>query len=218
MAIINTTLWDAAPGRAAEVIGHMAHAKRIHQRLGGTVRALQVQVGGTGSLRFVYALRHADMSAFADFTAATAGDAEWTMFQQTVLGSPSPSATLFSNIIARELPGLEGPFTVTGKSVSVLTQLRMNPGGMEGTLQQIGIVKGIVEKLGASMSVRQAFIAGDNTGGITVAITYADIQAFGKGTDELLADPAYAAVVAQTMAKDAPATIVSRTQAVEVPI
>jgi hypothetical protein len=218
MAIIQTTLWDAAPGRTAEVITHMARAKQIHERLGGTVRALQVQVGGPTSLRLVYALRFADVSAYAALTSAAATDPEWLSFQQTVLGSPSPSATLVNNVVARELPGFEGPFTVTGKSVSVLAQIRVNPGGMEGVMSEFGVTKSIFEKLGASISVRQTIIGGENTGIIGVVTTYEDLNAFGNATDALLADAEYQAAIERRSRKDAPGTIVSRSMAVEIPI
>jgi hypothetical protein len=218
MAVIQTTLWDAAAGRTAEAVAHMAQAKRIHQRLGGKVRALQIQLGGTTAQRLVYSLHYENMSAYASMGAALAADSEWIMFQQTVLGSPSPSATLVSNALSREIAGFEGPFAATGKSVGVLTQIRVHPGGMEGVLSEIKVVKGVFGKLGAALSARQAFMSGDTTGMIAVAVTYADLKAFGKGMDGLFANADYAGVLSRMGAKDAPGTILSRTQAVELAI
>ncbi len=218
MAVLQATIWDVAPGRIVEVIGHMAHAKKIQQRLGSTVRALQVQIAGAGSNRIAYVLRHENMTAFGNFAATLAEDPEWMMFQQTVLGSASPSATLAVHSLAVELPGLEGPFPVTGKSASVLTQIRMNPGGMEGVRAQITKVKQIAEGLGGSLSARVMQVAGEGTGIVAVAITYDDLRAYGKATDGMMASPEYAAVIAQASAKDAPGTIISRGLAVEIPI
>lgn len=218
MAVLQATIWEVTPGRGAEVIGHMSQAKKIQERLGSKVRALQVQISGTGSNRIAYVLRHDNMTAFGKFSAASAEDPEWMMFQQTVLGVASPSATLAAHSLAVELPGFEGPFPVTGKSVSVLTQIRANPGGMEGMVAQITTVKKIVEGLGASLSARSMQVAGDATGLIAVAVTYEDLRAYGKGTDALMSHPDYAKVVAQAGGKDAPGTIISRGLAVEIPI
>ena len=218
MAVTQSTIWEVAPGRTAEVIGHMSHAKKIQERLGSKVRALQVQISGTGSNRIAYVLRHDNMTAFGKFSAASTEDAEWMMFQQTVLGSASPSATLAAHSLAIELGGFEGPFPVTGKSVSTLTQIRLNPGGMEGVLAQITKVKKILEGLGASVSARSMQVAGPDTGLIAVAASYDDIKAYGKGTDALMSHPDYAAVIAQAGGKDAPGTIISRGLAVEIPI
>lgn len=218
MAVLQSTIWEVAPGRTAEVVGHMSRSKKIQERLGSKVRALQVQIAGTGSNRIAYVIRHENMTAFGNFAAASAEDAEWMMFQQTVLGSASPSATLAVHSLAVELPGFEGPFPVTGKSVTVLTQLRLNPGGMDGVLAQLTKVKTIFEGLGASVSARSTQIAGDATGTIALAATYDDLRAYGKGTDALMSNSDYAAIIAQAGSKDAPGTIISRALAVEIPI
>ena len=218
MAVLQSTIWEVAPGRTAEVIGHMAHAKQIQERLGSKVRALQVLIAGPTSNRIAYVLRHDSLTAYGQYATALNTDPEWLAFQQTVLGSASPSASLVSHALSSELPGFEGPFTVTGTSVTTLTQVRPNPGGLEGTMQQIKTVKSVVERLGATLSARQNFIAGENTGTIGVAVTYDDLAAFGKGTDALLADPEYQGVLARTTAADAPGVILSRAQAVEIPL
>ena len=218
MAVLQSPLWEVAPGRRQELIGHAAHSKKIHERHGCKVRLLQVEIAGTNSNRLAYILRHENLTAFGKFSAALQADEEWLAFQQNVIGSASPAGTLVSHGLAVELPGFEGPFPVTGKSVSVLTQLRANPGGMEALLGQIKTVKDIVEKNGATVSVRTMQVAGQNTGLIGAAVSYDDIEAFGKGTDAVIATPEYGKLMAEMGAKDAPGTIVSRGLSFEIPI
>lgn len=218
LAVLQSTIWEVAPGRLQEVIGHAAHSKKIQERHGTKARLLQVQIAGGNSNRLAYTLLHSNMSAFGTFSAALQADAEWMAFQQTVLGSASPSARLVNHALSVEVPGFEGPFVVTGRSVSSLTQIRANPGGREGVIEQIATVKRVIEGLGGSVSVRNFQTAGEATGLIAAAVTYDDIAAYGKATDALLAHADYAAMVARMGAKDSPGVIVSRGLAVEIPI
>lgn len=66
VAVIQATVWAPHPGRAMEMVGQMAAAKKIHTRLGAKVRAWQVGAGGVDSLQAVYALQYEDWNALAD--------------------------------------------------------------------------------------------------------------------------------------------------------
>ena len=65
--VIQGTIWAPKPGRGVEMVGQMAVAKKIHERLGATVRAWQVVAGGTGSLQAIYSLVYDDWNAFVAY-------------------------------------------------------------------------------------------------------------------------------------------------------
>ncbi len=218
MAVLQTTLWQAAPGRGAEVVAAMATAKRIHQRLGAKALGAQIQVGGTNSGRFVYALYFPDLSAYASLTQALAGDMEWQMYVRTVLQSAAPAATLLSNTIGSEIPGFEVPFDSNGKSVSVVRQMRAGPGARQAAVELLGGMKPIIERLGGTTRLTAATFAGDAHGTITVVSRFPDIASWAKAMDSLPTDAEYGALTARIYAADSPCTTIALSVAGEIPI
>jgi hypothetical protein len=106
MAVTSLSLWAVRPGKAAEFAANIAQAKAIHTRLGGSVRVRQILFGGPSSQQFAYAIEVPDMTAFANFSDKLASDAEWQKFWTGIGAQPDPSATLVSQSLAQDVPGL----------------------------------------------------------------------------------------------------------------
>ncbi len=106
MTVTSLTLWAVRPGKAAEFAANVAQAKAIHTRLGGSVRVHQILFGGPSSQQFAYSIEVPDMTAFAVFSDKMAADEEWQKFWNGIGARPDPSATLVTQSLAQDVPGL----------------------------------------------------------------------------------------------------------------
>ncbi len=88
MAVVNVTVWRPQDGRAAEFLGQVAQAKKIHERLGGRVRVLQASIG-PNPFTVHYVVEHDDERAFGEFMGKMASDQEWQSFWAGALTNPS---------------------------------------------------------------------------------------------------------------------------------
>jgi hypothetical protein len=88
MAVITVNVWRPKDGRAAEFVAQLSQAKKIHERLGGTVRILQL-TSGPNPFSINYAVEHADGAAFGTFIDKLGADAEWQEFWAKALVDPT---------------------------------------------------------------------------------------------------------------------------------
>ena len=88
MAFINVVSWRAKPGRAAEFLGQVAEAKKMHERLGAQVRVLQAGAG-PNPFTITYATEHADGKAYGEFLDKLSADADYQSFWAKALTDPT---------------------------------------------------------------------------------------------------------------------------------
>ena len=88
MAFINVVIWRAKPGRAAEFLGQVAEAKKMHERLGAQVRVLQAGAG-PNPFTVTYVTEHADGKAYGEFLDKLAADADYQSFWAKALTDPT---------------------------------------------------------------------------------------------------------------------------------
>ena len=80
MAVATVTRFQVNPGRNADFMALVAEAKKIHARLGATVRVWNATLAGADSGTVSYVIEHKDIAAYASFSDKLAADAEWQKF------------------------------------------------------------------------------------------------------------------------------------------
>ena len=98
MAVINVVIWRPKDGRAAEFLGQVAEAKKIHERLGAQVRVLQAGVG-PNPFTVTYVTEHADGKAYGEFLDKQLADADFQSFWAKALTDPT-AEPLQSSLLA----------------------------------------------------------------------------------------------------------------------
>ena len=88
MAVLNVITWRPKPGRAAEFLGQVAEAKKMHERLGAQVRVLQAGAG-PNPFTITYATEHADGKAYGEFLDKLLSDADYQSFWAKALTDPT---------------------------------------------------------------------------------------------------------------------------------
>jgi hypothetical protein len=222
MAVIQGTVWAPQPGRAVEMVGQMAVAKKIHARLGAKVRAWQIVVGGANSLQAIYALEYADWNAFGKVNQALNGDAEWQGFVQTVLNAPNPSASLVSNNLATTIPGMEGSAAAgsgPGPRIRTARVFQVQPGRQVEARALLAELKVQVERCGGNFRASAGVFTGPAVGQLRLTSEFADVVAFGSFQARTTDDAAFQAFIAnRILAAGAPITLVSAVTQSELPI
>lgn len=102
-AVTMVSIWRPRDKRLSDFATNVAKAKKIQQRLGGTVRVWQSNFGGQ-PLSFVYTVEVGSWKAFGDFGEKMQSDPEWQKFWTEALANPS--ADLLQNSVISEAPGL----------------------------------------------------------------------------------------------------------------
>ena len=222
MAVIQATVWAPQPGRAGEMVGQMAVAKKIHVRLGAKVRAWQIVAGGTDSLRAIYTMEYADWNAYGKVNQALTADAEWQGFVQTVLNAANPSATLISNNLATTIPGLEGsPTAGSGPGPRVRTSrvFAVQQGRQAEARALLAELKVQVERVGGNVRATLGVFTGSDAGRIRVAGEFDDVAAFGAFQARSTDDAAFQAFIANRVnVAGGPMTLLSAVTQSELPI
>jgi hypothetical protein len=221
MAVIQGTVWAPQPGRAVEMVGQMAVAKKIHVRLGAKVRAWQIVAGGANSLQAIYSLEYDDWNAYGKVNQALNGDAEWQGFVQTVLNAANPSATLVSNNLATTIPGMEGSAGGSGPGPRVRTArvFEVQPGRQAEARALLAELKVQVERCGGNFRASLGVFTGPAVGQMRLTSEFADVVAFGSFQARTIDDAAFQAFIAnRVLAAGAPITLVSAVTQSELPI
>ena len=76
MAVVSVFSWRPLPGRLPEFLGTLSEGKKIHERLGARVRALQAGAGPRPGT-ITYILEFDDMVKYGEFAVKLETDQEW---------------------------------------------------------------------------------------------------------------------------------------------
>lgn len=222
MRIIQGVLWAPKPGRAMEMAGQMAAAKKIHVRLGAKARAWSLQAAGVNALQALYSLEFEDWNAYGKISQALNADTEWQTFGRTVLNAPDPAATLISNNLAVSLPGLgDSPPAGTGPGPRYSSSRFFDVGTGRRTeaLALLAELKVFVERNGGRFRASQGLFTGPTTGRVQTVTEHDDIAAFGAYQARVVDDAAMQAFVANRVgAVGSPVTLVAASTRSEIPI
>ncbi len=88
MAVVSVFSFRPLPGRLPEFLGLCSEAKKIHERLGARIRALQAGAGPRPGT-ITYILEFDDMVKYGEFVEKLNVDQEWQAFGAK-LGADSP--------------------------------------------------------------------------------------------------------------------------------
>jgi hypothetical protein len=100
-AIASISLWRPRDGKLQDFMARVATAKKIHERIGGTVRVWQSQFGGQ-PLSVGYVIETESWEAFGQFGAKLEQDSEWQQFWTDAL--QNSSGDLLENSVVTEIP------------------------------------------------------------------------------------------------------------------
>jgi hypothetical protein len=98
-----------------------------------------------------------------------------------------------------------------------VSQWQVNPGKAAAFMENVATAKAIHERLGASVRVYQASLAGPNAQSISYVIEHADHAAFGAFTDKQAADAEWQTFLVEVLGSaDPTGVLVSNSLATEV--
>src|SRR3990172_2027273 len=101
MALAQVAMRRPRPGRYEDFIKVSNQARKIHQRLGATVRVWQAPVGSNAGT-VVYVIQPPDGAAYGQFIDKLNGDGEWQQLVASFLKDP-PAEPEQSNLL-QQLP------------------------------------------------------------------------------------------------------------------
>jgi hypothetical protein len=102
-AVASVATWRPRPGRLQDFMAVVARAKKIHQRLKGTVRVWNTQFGGE-PFSVAYVIEVPDWKAHGEFGARLEADPEWMALVAEWSTNRDPIADLVQNAVFVELP------------------------------------------------------------------------------------------------------------------
>jgi hypothetical protein len=102
-AVATIFIWRPRPGRLQDLMAAAAAGKKVHERLGGQVRAWNSQFGGE-PMTLGYVIEHADWKKFGEFTAKLESDREWQTLMAGWTSQREPIADLLGSQVVVETP------------------------------------------------------------------------------------------------------------------
>jgi hypothetical protein len=102
-ALASVATWRPRAGRLQDFMAVLVRAKKIHQRLKGTVRVWNSQIGGE-PLTVGYVIEFPDWKAHGEFGAKLEADAEWLALVAEWSGNRDPAADLIQSALVSEVP------------------------------------------------------------------------------------------------------------------
>lgn len=219
MAVRGVAIWEVKPAGLAEFVILAGSAKKIHVRLGAKARAWQLTAAGVNTGRVLYVTEFADYSARASFAKKLATDAAWLKLWQE--GQQFEAATLVSQTISAELPGLEGA-PLTGKGgprVRTVRGFQVDKGRAQESIALLTELKPHVERLGGRFSASQLVFAGPASGQLVITGEFADVEAWGAFQQKSAADAAFQAFIqTRILSAGSPLTLVGASLTTELAI
>jgi hypothetical protein len=172
----------------------MSEAKKIHERLGAVVGAVQATVAGPATTSVSYVMWFDSRKAWGAFGDSLPNDADWQKFARDVLGATEPSARLISSVTASDVPGFEQPVARPAPGEV------LNRAQWQITRGRFGdVARDLAEwqKMAAAAGVPVRFLlnpdAGPETGLLTTVFRCPNFEAYGALGDTLFADPQFQA-------------------------
>lgn len=103
MAVVSVFSWKVKPGRMQEVLGVVAQAQKIHERLGARVRVLMPQYSAEPT-NLGYLVEHDNMTAHGTFSDKLQSDPEWQALFAQMQTNTDPAAELTQAGLYADLP------------------------------------------------------------------------------------------------------------------
>jgi hypothetical protein len=102
MAVVQVFQFRVTQGKAVEFNAQVTEAKKIQERLGGSVRVWQATAAGPNTGLVSYVVEHKGLAEFAAFSDKLAADATWQAFVAKAFVA-NPTGTLLSAGLASEM-------------------------------------------------------------------------------------------------------------------
>jgi len=99
MAVLQTSVWKARPGKTQNFLENAATARKILERLGGQTRFIN-QVIGTNAPAFILVLESKDWNAYGALQSKLQTDSEWQQFVTRVFNERDLAADLVGTGLA----------------------------------------------------------------------------------------------------------------------
>ena len=187
MAVFSVHTWRPVPGRAADLLGSMAQAKKILEANGAVVAAWQPIAGGeAGTINFV--ALYPDQIAYATTMQAITASAEWQAFWAGALADPT--GTNVENFLMSDLDQTEGLPTKDSR-VLVAVSFKTRPGRLADHLAHQAAAREHLQRLGAQ--VRSVQTIGRNPGTFTTLVGLEDFAHYGEFSAKFAVDEKWAA-------------------------
>jgi hypothetical protein len=181
------------PGQLQTYAARVGQLEGIMERLGvdATIAIWQATAAGEATGTVFVALQYPSLAAYAEGTAKSQGDAEFTK----LIGGLDDVRTVASSSLYRNVHG--GGGNDPGELLQTVT-VKVAPGHLDEYLAKIQQLQAISERVGGggTMRVWQATAAGPDTGNLIVGIIHENLVSYANSTTKIQADPEWQQLVA----------------------
>lgn len=177
-AVLSVVSVRVNPGQMEKYMARVKKLQGAMERLGagGHVEAWQVSVAGPATGTTLVGIEYPSLTAYAEGTAKTEGDAE---FGKLIAGLDG-LRTIQSASLYRQISGPGSAGDIPTGSVLQTVSVRVKPGRLDAYLGRVEKLRKISERLGSSSAMRvwQATAAGEATGTLVIGVIYEDLATY----------------------------------------
>ncbi len=187
-AVLQSVTVRVNPGQMSTYLEKVAALQGVMDRVGGggQVQVWNATAAGTNTGNTLVSVAYPSLAAYADITTKTAADPEW----QKIFAGLDDLRTVISNGLIESRDGGGMPPKVESGAVLQGVLVRVNPGQLDTYVERIGSLRGVLERVGASATIRvwQATLAGQNTGTVAVGLVHPSLAAYAENSGKLQGD------------------------------
>ena len=217
MSVVLSASGVVKPGQYPEFVAQASEISKIYQRLGAKPpRLMSAGFAGEATGTWNYNIEYDDLDSFGEAMDRQQADEEFQVFMLR-LQEPNNPSTVTSVVVASELPlreakGGQGP-------VSAVYATRINPGGLERSLEIGARVNAFVEAHGAVNARLFNVIGGGSGPGLYVSSwEFENVRSYAKAIGAFGTEPEGQAIAVTVTAVDAPNMLVFEAVYTEIPI
>ena len=218
MAVLNTTVTRAKPGRGNDAVAMAVEAAKLIERHGvPSSRLLGAISAGEASFTHVFTTEFENNEAYGAYMDETDGDAEFQSLLDRVLADDSP-VTIEQQSLAVEIPLDRESRRGHGSFVEAYVS-RALPGRFDAALDLARHAFDFVEGQGG-MNARllQLTLAGSMTDALVATWEFESLRALGRAGDAYARDPAGLEIMAMLTGSSSPVTMISSGLYAEIPM
>lgn len=187
-AVLQSVSVRVNPGQTSAYSEKVAALQAVMDGVGGggRVQIWNATVAGTNAGTTLVSVAYPSLAAYADITTKAQADPEW----QKTFASLDDVRTIVSSSLLTSRDGGGMPAAVESGAVLQGVLVAVKPGKLDTYVQRIAQLQGVLERVGATSTIRvwQATLAGQQTGTVAVGLVHPSLAAYAENTGKLQGD------------------------------
>jgi hypothetical protein len=188
--VLQVVTVDVKPGMLEQYRKQVSKLAGVFESVGSKARVQMWDTtqGGEDTGQILVGIEFPNAAAWAEDTGKAQGTSEW---QKIMEGLPA-MRTVVSSAMWKEITQNPVQSAAIGSGGAlVVTAVGVMPGQLDEYRKRVGNLRGIVERLKITSSLRmwQATLAGAQTGSVVVAVEYKDLSSYVADQAKLESDP-----------------------------